>query len=254
MKTKLLFTLFLGLTFTIAQAQEVWNENSDGDLSDDASNPSGVFTLTQSSNIFVAAQQGNPRDVDFFAFTVPAGMELIELNVNNYQGADNVAFIGIDTGATSDIDFTNPVPGDLLGGASYGTASIGNNILPVMGNLGGATGFSGPLPEGTYTIWLNQTGGPSESTLDFVVNETLSIDENILNQNSVTIFPNPVQKSIQIEAALEVVLIEIYDVLGKQIALEKNSTTIDASTFASGIYLARITTEAGTITKRIVKQ
>lgn len=254
MKTKLHFTLILGLTFTIAQAQEIWNENTDGDLSDDASNPSGVFTLAQGSNTFTAAQQGNPRDVDFFAFTVPEGMELIALNVDGYQGADDVAFIGIDNGATSDVDFTNPSPGDLLGGTSYGTASIGNNILPVMGNLGGATGFSGPLPEGTYTIWLNQTGGPSESTLDFVVDETLSLDENTINENSVSIFPNPAQNSIQVAASQTIEQIEIYNVLGKQVALVNNSATMDISSFARGIYLARITTAAGTITKRIVKQ
>ena len=253
MKTKLLFSLFLGLTFTISQAQEVWNETTDGDLSDDAANPSGAFTFVQGANTVTAAQQGNPRDVDFFAFIVPAGMELTELNVNNYEGSDDVAFIGIDNGASSDVDFNNPAPGDLLGGATYGTASIGNNILPAMGNLGGATGFSGALPEGTYTIWLNQTGGPSESTLSFVIEETLSIDDNILSENSVTLFPNPAQNSIQIEATQTIERIEIYDVLGKQVAIENNVNTMDVSNFSSGIYLARITTVAGTITKRIVK-
>lgn len=251
MKTKLLFTLLLFIG-SISYSQ-VWDESVDGDLSDDGLNPSGIFNFAEGDNIIIASQQGNPRDVDFFAFTVPDGFELIELVVDDYESTDNVAFIGIDSGATTDVDFTNPSAGDLLGGTSYGTASIGNNILAVMGNLGGAEGFIPPLQEGTYTIWLNQTGAPSTSTLNFIVSQVLSIDENAL-PNDVNIFPNPASTSIQIAANQPVTKIQLFDVLGKEVKTALGTNNLDISNISKGVYLASITTDQGTITKKLIKQ
>lgn len=253
MKTKLLFAAFVALFYTALQAQ-VWDESSDGDLSDDGMAPSGVFTLELNDNTFIASQRGNPRDVDFFAFIIPDGMELTELIVDNYNGVDDVAFIGIDSGATTDVDFMNPSAGDLLGGTSYGTASIGNNILPAMGNLGGADGFTPPLPEGTYTIWLNQTGGQSTSTLNFVVDETLSLDDNQLGKNEITIFPNPATNVISVRSTQPVQEINLFDIVGKKVRSSKNRSSIDISSLTNGVYLANVITEEGSITKKVIKQ
>ncbi len=253
MKTKLLFTTLVFFLFTTLHAQ-VWDETSDGDLSDDGTAPSGVFTLELNGNTIIASQRGNPRDVDFFAFTVPDGMELTELIVDDYNGADDVAFIGIDSGATTDVDFTNPSAGDLLGGTSYGTASIGNNILAIMGNLGGADGFTPPLPAGTYTIWLNQTGGESTSTLNFVVDETLSLDDNQLDQNEITIFPNPAENIVSVRSDQPIKEINLFDILGKKVLSSKNTASLDISNLTRGVYLANVITEGGTTTKKVIKQ
>lgn len=253
MKTKLLLAIFMVSLLSSMQAQ-VWDENSDGDLSDDGLNPSGPFELSLNGNTFIANQTGTPRDVDFFAFTIPDGMELSELIVDNYNGVDDVAFIGIDSGATTDVDFTNPSAGDLLGGTSYGTASIGNDILTAMGNLGGADGFTPPLAAGTYTIWLNQTGGLSESTLNFVVDETLSVDDNSIDQNSISIFPNPAKNFIAVSSSENIEEITLFDILGKKILSARNTTTLDMSNLMNGIYLANIQTASGTTTKKVIKQ
>ena len=58
---------------------------------------------------------------------------------------------------------------DLLGGLVYGDSNVNTDILPEMGMLDGATGFTPPLPTGTYTIWLNQTGTVSAATINFVL-------------------------------------------------------------------------------------
>lgn len=254
MKTKLLFTLLLSVLYTTVQSQ-VWDEAVDGDLSDDALNPSGVFELTEGSNIISANQVGNPRDVDFFAFTVPAGFELQQLIVTDYTGVDDVAFIGIDSGATSDIDFNNPIVGDLLGGTTYGSASIDTDILPIMGNLGGAVGFTAPLPEGTYTIWLNQTGGISEGTFDFVIGETLSVDDTIANNTSISLFPNPANSFINISSNQEIKSIDIYNVTGQLVGRNQNSNILDITALSSGIYLATVETLDGAVTTiRVIKE
>ena len=44
----------------------------------------------------------------------------------------------------------------------------GTDILDDIGALPGATGFTGPLGAGTYTLWLNQTGNVT-STASFTL-------------------------------------------------------------------------------------
>ena len=253
MKTKLLLAIFMAALYYPIQAQ-VWDEASDGDLSDDGMNPSGPFELSLNGNTFIANQTGNPRDVDFFTFTIPDGMELSELIVSDYDGTDDVAFIGIDSGTTTDVDFMNPDSGDLLGGTTYGTASIGNDILVAMGNLGGAEGFTPPLASGTYTIWLNQTGGLSESNLNFVVDETLSLEDNVLDQTNISISPNPAQNYFTANSSENIEEITLFDILGKKIKSVSNTTTVNISNLTNGIYLANIQTASGTITKKVIKQ
>ena len=202
MRTKLFFIVTLFTLLSNATAQEFYNEDTDGDLSNDGTAPSGPFILEiGSSNSIQAVQSGNPRDVDFFSITIQEGQELQQIIVDLYNGTDNVAFIAIDNGLTTDVDVATPVASTLLGGTTYGPASVGNDILPIIGNLSGAEGFTPPLPEGDYTIWLNQTGGISEVRLSFVIGEeTLSIDNNQLTDNEITIFPNSAQNNIQISS------------------------------------------------------
>ncbi len=253
MKTKLLFTLLIALITTSIGAQTIWNENEDGDLSNDGNNPSGAFVLELgTTNTIVASQMANPRDVDFFAFTVPENSGLQELIIENYESSDNIAFIGIDSGLTTDVDFMNPDPSLLLGGTTYGTASIGNDILPAMSNLGGAEGFTLPLPPGDYTIWLNQTGSASEVTLNLVLEEVLSLSDNNLS-NTITLFPNPAQDFIEVSSSDNVTEIALYNILGTEV-MATNSTVINISNLANGIYLAHITTPSGVTTKKVIKR
>ena len=253
MKTKLLFTLLFAFLLTTVQSQ-IWDEGIDGDLSDEGSNPSGVFVLeADTENIFIANQVGNPRDVDFFTFTVPEDFELQEIIVTDYISSDDIAFIGIDSGTSTNLDFNNPDPADLIGGTTYGTASIGGDILEAMGLLAGATGFTPPLPAGDYTIWLSQTGDISEGTLNFVVGQALSVADNKL-VNSISILPNPVQNTFQIVSSENIDSVTLYDILGKEIRVARNNSTVDISDLSTGIYIAQITTPTETITKRVIKQ
>ena len=51
--------------------------------------------------------------------------------------------------------------------------------------------------------------------------------------------------------------IEVYDIYGKPLdilQINDYQTDIDISTYASGIYIVRIATELGVVTKRIVKK
>ena len=83
--------------------------------------------------------------------------------------------------------------------------------------------------------------------------------ETITN-DGITVYPNPTTGQLRItNYELRIDNVEIYDVMGKKISSHHLITTssnhlIDISHFTSGIYLLKITTETGAVTKKIIKQ
>jgi len=106
---------------------------------------------------------------------------------------------------------------------------------------------------GDYTIWLNQTGSVSEVTINLVLEEVLSVNDNSLT-NSISLFPNPAQNFIEISSSENIENVTLYNVLGKEVMTTSNSTNLNIASLASGIYLAHITTPAGIVTKKVIKQ
>ena len=157
------------LNFVISVADEpiegiedlVYDESVDGDLSNNNTTPSSI-TFVAGNNRIVTEQSSD--NTDYFTFEVPEGYELSEIIVDDFDILDD-AFIGIANGTTIN-GFTAD---ELLGGLVYGVSHIDTNILPAIGLLAGTTGFSGALPAGEYSVWLNQTGSTSTVTLNFVI-------------------------------------------------------------------------------------
>jgi hypothetical protein len=55
-------------------------------------------------------------------------------------------------------------PGDLIGFAHYSNDQIGTDMLPSI-----IFGFTGALSSGTYSLWVQDTGGPASYGFDFGV-------------------------------------------------------------------------------------
>jgi len=176
-KMRKIFYLTIALTLVLAcnndddnspiqTDQNKYDETSDGDLSNDHTVPSAII-ITTGNNRIMSTQSSN--DVDYLTFTVPAGNVLSEVIVDAYTSDDSVAFIGISQGASFPVDASNRDASNLLGGALYGPSNVGSNILPAIGMLPESQGFSGGLPAGDYSIWLNQTGATSSVTFNFVI-------------------------------------------------------------------------------------
>ena len=108
---------------------------------------------------------------------------------------------------------------------------------------------------GTYTQTLsNVFGCDSIITLNLVVDPTLSINE----QNpTVVIFPNPVQKTIQVQSEFTITAIRIVDAIGKTCWFNespfKGEQTIDVSFLPPGIYSLRATAKSRVFEKGFVK-
>ena len=134
-----------------------WNEATDGDLSGDRLAPSAL-ALTAGDNTVTGTTIVD--DLDYLTVTVPAGFTLTEINLLSYVSIDDLAFIGMQAGST----FTQPATGtdvtQLLGWAHFGLPLDGSPLpspyFDALGSSPGAIGFSGPLPAGPYTLWIQQ--------------------------------------------------------------------------------------------------
>ncbi|MEL6429269.1 MAG: hypothetical protein AAFR54_08830 [Planctomycetota bacterium] len=159
--------------YSVLAANNAHDEAVDGDLSDDRLAPTAV-SLEFGDNRVRATQQGNAfgRDIDYLTITVPLSAELTELRLVDFvAGPGNLAFLGLQSGSTFTVDASSAGAGDLLGGAVFGAGEVGVDLLPVVGGLPGAAGFTPPLGPGDYTFWLNQTGPASTAAFEFTLED-----------------------------------------------------------------------------------
>ena len=165
-----------------------------GDFSGDGLAPTDLGILTEGETTILANQQGDSepggRDRDYFTFTVAEGQELTGVILTGYDAGEigvPQGFIAIDDGAqilTDPVTFANA--DTLKGGYVYNSGDVLNlatfndgNLLVPLGDgeetngpvtfiFGDGSGFTAPLPAGTYTLWLNQGGEQSTVTLSLV--------------------------------------------------------------------------------------
>lgn len=153
----------------VAIGSDPYDETVEGDISDDRLAPT-VLVLGNGSATVAAEQQGNAfgRDLDYLTIVVPSGIRLSGAFLDGFVAEPgNLAFIGVQEGATFTTDENSTGAADLLGGIVYGAGEVGTDILPTIGQLPGSTGFTAPLGAGSYTLWFNQTGPASEAILRF---------------------------------------------------------------------------------------
>ena len=160
-------------------------------LSTDNNNPTPLGSLSLGGNLVKGhvASAKDVGDVDVFTFTVEPGHQLEGLFVEAYEydtppsnPNERNAFLAINDDTSFpynvfELDFNeNPFLDEtaFLGGTVFGLDDLpyagGGNILPRAGVVTGR-GFSGPLPSGTYTIYIQQTGPANSYTLNFEITE-----------------------------------------------------------------------------------
>jgi hypothetical protein len=98
---------------------------------------------------------------------------------------------------------------------------------------------------------------PADTSLGSVVvgNETLSIeDTKFIN---VSVYPNPSSSDWNFRTPNTVIKsVEVFNLLGKRVVSQRNNSTdiaISTQGLTSGIYIARITTEQGAKSVKLIK-
>ena len=117
-----------------------------------------------------------------------------------------------------------------------------------MQNTGGVQGTGGAV---TSNIATQTFSGGIETTLCL----TLGVNE-ITEQQSVLISPNPVQNILNIQTLETIIEVSIYELLGKKVIVNQlSSNSIDVSGLPKGMYFIKVTGENGKIfISKFIKQ
>ena len=162
---------------TVAHGDTIYNESISGDLSNSGLTPTSVTVSLGSNDLFGTTGKNATTgtiDRDYFTFTVAQGMELTAITVlpgTQTLGTLGDSFIGMESGPEVTVSTAATTAAGLLGWDHYDTGDIGVNILPQMGtSCLGSTGFTGPLPAGTYSFWVQEASvGTVPYGLEFTV-------------------------------------------------------------------------------------
>ncbi|MFI4859674.1 MAG: PEP-CTERM sorting domain-containing protein [Phycisphaerales bacterium JB063] len=158
----------LSLVMHSGAAAADYDESIDGEISGDETSPTALV-LELGTNTITGTTVPDPLDRDFVTFTLGPGQSLDSLILTAFTGQpeSNEAFMAIDDQLGFDSLFDTT---DFLGTTLIGQADIGSDALDLLGATEfGGEGFTGPLGEGTYTIWFQETGGPTSYTFTATV-------------------------------------------------------------------------------------
>ena len=268
--TLIIILAILGLTSNLASAQGYsFTLINNGDYSFTiAAVPdfdSGTFKpITQSYGFALLIPDGITVNGDVF---LPAGTAGTLTFVN---GADVVAFdanmtdkdlymITADTAARL---FEAHSPGTIIplvtvtvsGSPTTGEISILDNdstlanAPELMGALDGFIQVD-VIDDGTYAFTNQFVGLTGTTSFDF---STLGLIENELIGASISVYPNPASDVIIIKTDIELTKVELYDILGKRVLESGATNQLDISSFKSGVYLMKLHSIKGTLTKKLV--
>ncbi|WP_026991900.1 T9SS type A sorting domain-containing protein, partial [Flavobacterium subsaxonicum] len=159
---------------------------------------------------------------------------------------------------------------DFMNGTAVNDADV---VITVIDN-GGLTGVTidangnlivpATATPGTYIITYSicdvvNAANCSQATAIVVVVPSLRVDN--FNMASIDIYPNPAVKEVFITipdtAGLKDVKVIVFDLKGREILNQPiigNTQKIDISALEQGVYIFNITSNRGTVTKRIVKE
>jgi hypothetical protein len=90
----------------------------------------------------------------------------------------------------------------------------------------------------------------------YLHNNNLSVDE--FSQVNISVYPNPTLNVWNVKTSAQTInSIQVFDILGKQVLTLNPNTqdaVIDASTLNSGLYFAKVNSDAGTQTLKLVRE
>lgn len=155
------------LGVSTAHAATVWNEAQNGDLSNDGLSPTSL-SVAPGSNVVMGltGNSGSGIDRDYFKLTVPPGSTLTAIKLlPNTAVSGGVSFIGIQAGPQLTVSPSGAGQENLIALGHYGNDLIGSDILPEIKK----STTQIPLPSGTYSVWVQDTGGPAEYGFDFMI-------------------------------------------------------------------------------------
>jgi hypothetical protein len=98
--------------------------------------------------------------------------------------------------------------------------------------------------------------GPDDSQIVIwsFTTQSLGIEDKQLAK--IGFYPNPVVNTLQLDIPASVSLesATLHNLLGKQTQVDIQNNSIDMSQMAAGVYILKLETNKGTLTKKVIKQ
>ncbi|NJR66956.1 MAG: cadherin-like domain-containing protein, partial [Leptolyngbyaceae cyanobacterium CRU_2_3] len=164
-----------------------YDEAMNGDISNNRLQPT-KYQLAEGDNELKFSIDGEVSDREYITINVPEGFQLNSLVLQDYKSpqGNNVAFMAVQQGTTftAPPSLLNAETDALLGYVLFGpesstqgaaSAIVGQNLLDDLGSTTdgsgnkGTQGFSGPLPSGDYSFWIQQLDDQAQVSLKFEV-------------------------------------------------------------------------------------
>ena len=185
------------------------------------------------------------------AFAPNLSFDSIQLDFSYFQSAGAVPgwdtmFIGV---MSSPYDAASFVPVDTITLQSWGVWEPHSVLLDHYNGDGRYVAFRYHCPAYLGKVFIDD--------VVFSVRPDVGVPERDIDQ-LLHLYPNPTTgKCIVRNEQCMMERIEVYDVYGKLldvVQINDYQTDIDLSSLASGIYFVRVTSEQGTVTKRVIKR
>jgi len=145
--------------------------------------------------------------------------------------------------------FKNDVLIDIIGEFNSGSANFASNVT-----LRRKSSISSP----TIQFELNdEWDSYASNTVSDIGMHTNTLSRKSEALNAIRLYPNPIKGNLLYINAISEASIEIFNVLGKRVIkaqLRNPGYYIDISTLNKGIYLVKIKSRSGTITKKLIRQ
>ncbi|HLU84332.1 MAG TPA: T9SS type A sorting domain-containing protein [Vicingaceae bacterium] len=180
----------------------------------------------------------------------------ININTNGYKDFVFKFWIWFDLGNNDEVyRYYNIGNGWVISSLSYNGTSSGN----LSGWLQYSASYLGTIPyyKWSFRFISNSISSNEQGAYidDLELSGTLTTSITELNlANSISIYPNPTNGIFSVEAD-NMKSIEITSITGEivqELVINNNKTTIDLTSFSSGIYFAKIITDKGSAIKKIV--
>lgn len=149
-----------------ARAATVWDESLQGELSADGLLPTPLAMTVGANRVAgVVGDSGQGIDRDYFNFTVPVGAALSAVMLlNSTSVSGGASFFALQAGPRLTVTPAGAGADALLGFSHYTNDQINSDILPSV-----VFGPVSVLPSGTYSVWVQETGGPAPYGFDFIL-------------------------------------------------------------------------------------
>lgn len=216
----------------------------------------------ESFGVTILLQEGATVDVDNIVFAYLSLDSTTPFTAAQLDAADP----GQDRSATliasaSGVDELDPhaalaiiplITFNVLGNPTTGEISILDNNSSLAIAAGGTlNSYFSIDPTGGVNAVQSYAGQTGTTNFSF---STLGVEENVLTDLQVSVYPNPASEYINITTTLELTKVELFDLLGKRVFDTGKTSQIGISHLQKGIYLLKVHTTNGMLIKKIIKK